>query len=112
MKDVDKLKPCPFCGCKNVIRYYSSFCVAIECGSCGAKTEGNSAIVLYKRNMPPKELWGIEFYEATALVMLEEDGSEVHYPEHGYVGVNINLALKAYGAWDRWNKREGENEIR
>lgn len=101
----EEILPCPFCGCTNVWGYISCFTVQLKCRECGAHTKGNCATVIYKKNNPPSQLIGVETYEPDALTIKEGD-KEIAYPEHGYVGVNAMLALKAYGAIDRWNKRE------
>lgn len=101
----EELKPCPFCGCKDVWNFAGLFHVYVECADCGATLNNSSACVLYHRDRIPEKLIGVETYEATALAMKQKDGTVLNYPDHGYVGVNVLLALKAYGVTDRWNAR-------
>ena len=98
-----KIKPCPFCGNDLPFEYISIWTVYIHC-RCGIQLKDSGARVLYKKGDCPKELIGVQTYEATALIM-KIDGKEVKYPEHNYVGVSALVALQAYGHLERWNKR-------
>lgn len=105
MEIEEELKPCPFCGCKDVFKYAGMFFVYIECHECGATLKNSSACVLYHKDKCPEKLISVETYEAECLVIKANDGTLLPYPDHGYVGVNAIKAFKAYGALDRWNRR-------
>ena len=97
-----ELLPCPFCGNNSPWTYISFSCVVLRC-SCGAEMHNGAAKVMYQRGEVPEELLA-HTYEPDALVILK-DGKEVHYPDHGYVGVNALAAFEHAGLTDKWNAR-------
>lgn len=99
---LDSIKPCPFCGNKNTLRYLSPFIAYIGCDECDI-TMG-FARVLYKRDELPEELKEYQ-YEPKLLSIIGEDGVLRDYPEHGYVGVSAVAALDHAGVLEKWNRR-------
>ena len=105
INEIESPKPCPFCGNKDVVRYSNPFHCYIECSQCGATLKNAGATVLYHPDAMPKELDGVKTYEPKLFVIQKKDGQEIGYPDHGYKGVNSDLALLAFGVTQRWNKR-------
>ncbi len=104
LSELSDIKPCPFCGNKLPFSYYNPSTAYLGCNKCGINF--GSAKVLYKRDELPEELKGLE-YEANALVVTEEDGTKVPYPEHNRVGINCVIAFDHKGILSKWNKRRG-----
>ena len=102
LSELSDINPCPFCGNKMPFGYYNPSTAYLGCDNCGINF--GSAQVIYKRDELPEELKGLE-YEADALVIIEEDGTETKYPEHNRVGINCVTAFDHKGILSKWNNR-------
>jgi hypothetical protein len=99
---VSELLPCPFCGNKSPFEYISPWTAVIRC-ECGIELHQGSVHVLYQRDEVPEALKA-HTYEPTCLVV-ERDGKQLPYPDHGYVGVNVMAAFEFAGLTEKWNRR-------
>lgn len=100
----EKLLPCPHCGNDWPWEFITAHIAVIRCSDCGAEMKNGAVPVLYKRDKVPAELVG-KTYEATALVIKNADGTENGYPDHGYVGVSVDVAFEHAGLTEKWNRR-------
>jgi len=105
------LKPCPFCGCDDVLDHSSCFFVTVKCKLCGATIKDGTVPVLVKKDKIPIGITDDMLYEATGFCLRSENGDILEYPKHGYVGINIKKSLYRFGVSCRWNRRSNENKI-
>lgn len=102
LSDLSDIKPCPFCGKKMPFGYYNAFSAYLGCEDCHCVV--GSVRVCYKKEEIPEELKGLE-EPADALAIKQEDGSLLHFPEHGYYGISCVVAFDHAGLLEKWNRR-------
>lgn len=102
LSELSDIKPCPFCGKQHPFGYYNAFTAYLGCDNCGVKF--GSVRVLYKKDELPEELKGLE-RPADALIIRQEDGTELPFPEHGYYSINCVIAFDHAGILLKWNRR-------
>jgi hypothetical protein len=104
--ELSDIKSCPFCGNKTPFSYHNYHTACLGCQNCGFSF--GSVTVIYKRDELPEALKGLE-YEPKSLVIIDKEGKEVGYPEHGFVGINCVIAFDYAGILEKWNRRSNDS---
>jgi len=107
---MEDLKPCPFCGCRDVWTYIGQSAAKIECQNpeCGAKLKNNSVQTMYRENEIPDWAEASKMPKKTMTIKgsISEANPDKEYVQ--YYWVKPTDSFKELGIASRWNKRVKE----